>query len=84
MSIRPIRMSALLIVLVSLVACMQMLKRENMQSALLSGRVGDALVIAEEQDRQQKDVLASLNKGMLRRIKGNYQASNQIFEVAKK
>ncbi|MDH5711218.1 MAG: hypothetical protein OEZ15_06090, partial [Gammaproteobacteria bacterium] len=47
-------------------------------------RVGDALVIAEEQDRQQKDVLASLNKGMLRRIKGNYQASNQIFEVAKK
>lgn len=84
LSKRLIRFSVLLVVSGSLTACMQMVKRENMQSALLSGRVGEALAIAEEQDQQQKDVLASLNKGMLRRIKGSYQASNQVFEVAKK
>ena len=59
-------------------------KAESMQSALAVGRVGNALEMAEQEDSQQEDVLASLNKGMLRRIKGDYQGSNQIFEIAKR
>lgn len=58
-------------------------KAETMHGALAAGRIGNALEIAEQEDAQHEDVLASLNKGMLRRIKGDYQASNQIFEIAK-
>ena len=54
-----------------------------MQSALAAGQVGNALAIVEQEDAQQKDVLVSMNKGMLRRMKGDYQGSNRIFEVAK-
>jgi len=58
-------------------------KAESMQSELVAGHIGNALALAEEEDSSEEAVLASLNKGMLRRIKGNHQASNQIFEVAK-
>ena len=70
---------------VMLTGCVTMgQKAESMQSALAVGRVGNALEMAEQEDSQQEDVLASLNKGMLRRIKGDYQGSNQIFEIAKR
>lgn len=71
-------------VALSLTGCISMgQKGESMQSALAAGRVGNALEIAEKEDLQQEDVLASMNKGMLRRIKGDYQGSNQVFEIAK-
>lgn len=58
-------------------------KAESMHSALAAGQVGNALAIVEKDDIENKDVLASMNKGMLRRMKGDYQGSNRILEVAK-
>ena len=55
----------------------------SMRDNLLSGRADLARAIAEEKDQDHDDVLASLNKGMLRRMTGDYAASNQIFELAK-
>lgn len=82
---RFVRASVVLFVVLSLSACIKLGKQqESMQSALMEGRVGDALVIAEQEDYQQKDVLASLNKAMLRRMKGDYEGSNRNFEIAKK
>ena len=71
-----------LVILLS--GCMGLVKQgETIDSALATGQVGNALALAEEEDLDKEDVLASLNKGMLRRISGNYKASNQIFEIAK-
>ncbi len=68
----------------SLTGCVTMgQKGESMQSALAAGHIGKALELVEKEDSLQEDVLASMNKGMLRRIKGDYKASNQIFEIAK-
>ena len=58
-------------------------KTESMQSELRAGNIGNALVIVEREDSAEKDVLASMNKGMLRQMKGDYKGSNEIFEVAK-
>ncbi|MDA3869479.1 MAG: hypothetical protein PF589_05945 [Gammaproteobacteria bacterium] len=58
-------------------------KNESMHGALTAGRVGHALAIAEQQDLEHEDVLASLNKGMLRRMTGDYEQSNRFFEIAK-
>ena len=55
----------------------------SMRDNLLLGRADLALVTAEEKDQSQGDVLASLNKGMLRRMTGDYAGSNRIFEIAK-
>jgi len=55
----------------------------SMRDNLLAGRADLARVTAEEKDKDQDDVLACLNKGMLRRMTGDYAGSNQIFEVAK-
>ena len=55
----------------------------SMRDNLLLGRADLALVSAEEKDQSQDDVLASLNKGMLRRMTGDYGGSNRIFEIAK-
>ncbi len=55
----------------------------SMHGALAAGRVGHALAIAEQQDLEHEDVLASLNKGMLRRMTGDYEQSNRFFEIAK-
>ena len=82
---RLVLLSASIFLSLSLTACISMGKKtETIQSELAAGRIGNALAIAEGEDSEQEDVLASLDKGMLRRITGNYQASNQIFEVAKK
>ncbi|MDH5387966.1 MAG: hypothetical protein OEY06_05920 [Gammaproteobacteria bacterium] len=59
-------------------------KAVSMQAELAAGRVSNALAIAENENSSEDEVLASLNKGMLRRMKRDYQGSNQIFEVAKK
>ena len=55
----------------------------DMRDGLLSGKPDLALAVAEEKDPEQKEVISSLNKGMLRRINHKYDASNQAFEVAK-
>jgi hypothetical protein len=54
-----------------------------MRDNLLIGRADLARQIAEEKDTDRDDVLASLNKGMLRRMTGDYAGSNRIFEIAK-
>jgi hypothetical protein len=55
----------------------------TMRDGMLTGHPELSLAIAEKEDPKEKDVVASLDKGMLRRITGNYSGSNQIFEVAK-
>lgn len=55
----------------------------SMRDSLLAGRADLARISAEERDENQNDVLACLNKGMLRRITDDYRGSNQIFEIAK-
>ena len=55
----------------------------SMRNGLLTGHAEASLAIAEAKDKGQEDVLASLDKGMLRRITNDYSASNQILEVAK-
>ena len=54
-----------------------------MRDNLLIGRADLARQTAEEKDQDQNDVLACLNKGMLRRMTNDYVGSNQIFEIAK-
>ena len=55
----------------------------SLRDDLLTGRTELARMAAEKEDLNEDDVLASLNKGMLRRMTGDYRASNQIFEIAK-
>ncbi len=55
----------------------------SMRDNLLTGRTDLARQTAEEKDQDQDDVLACLNKGMLRRMTNDYVGSNQIFEIAK-
>ena len=55
----------------------------TMRDGMLTGHPELSLAIAEEQDLEQKEVIASLDKGMLRRINQNYSGSNQVLEVAK-
>ena len=55
----------------------------TMRGGLLQGRADLSLAIAEQQDSEQKEVISSLDKGMLRRINRDYAGSNQILEVAK-
>lgn len=56
----------------------------NIRNDMLAGKIGLALSVAEKQDKEEEEVLASLNKGMLRRMVKDYEGSNRIFEVAKK
>jgi len=55
----------------------------TLRDGLLTGRPELSLAIAEQKDQQQTEVIASLEKGMLRRMNHDYSGSNQIFEVAK-
>jgi len=55
----------------------------TMRDGLLQGRPELSLAIAEEKDPQQKEVIASLDKGMLRRINKDFSGSNQVLESAK-
>lgn len=54
-----------------------------MRDGLLRGNPAASLAIAEEKDPDQEEVVASLDKGMLRRINNDYRGSNEVFEVAK-
>ena len=56
----------------------------SMRDNLLAGRADLARIAAEKEDDDQDDVLASLNKGMLRRMTDDYVGSNRIFESAKR
>ena len=55
----------------------------SMRDNLLTGRADLARITAEEKDVDEDDVLACLNKGMLRRMTDDYVGSNQILEIAK-
>ncbi|MBL4712648.1 MAG: hypothetical protein JKX75_09170 [Gammaproteobacteria bacterium] len=55
----------------------------TMRDGLLQGKPELSLAIAEQKDPDQEEVIASLDKGMLRRINGDYVGSNEILEVAK-
>ncbi len=55
----------------------------SMRDNLLGGRADLARLTAEDKDQNQDDVLACLNKGMLRRMTDDYTGSNEIFEIAK-
>lgn len=55
----------------------------SMRDNLLAGRADLARIAAEQKDEDEDDVLASLNKGMLRRMTDDYSGSNRIFELAK-
>lgn len=55
----------------------------TMRDGLLHGDPKTSLAIAELKDEDQEEVIASLDKGMLRRITTDYNGSNQILEVAK-
>jgi len=56
---------------------------KTMRGGLEKGQPQQSLLIAEKRDLTQEEVIASLDKGMLRRITGDYSGSNQILEVAK-
>jgi hypothetical protein len=76
------------IILVLLVLCLAgcatySMQATSMRDKLLAGRADLARQTAEEKDQDQDDVLACLNKGMLRRMTNDYVGSNQIFEIAK-
>lgn len=58
-------------------------KTHSMRSNLLSGQIAAARDLVEQMPSDD-DALVELNKGMLRRMTGDYQASNQVFEQAKK
>ena len=55
----------------------------TMRDGMLTGHPEMSLAIAEKEDPEQKSVIASLDKGMLRRINQDYNGSNEVFEVAK-
>jgi hypothetical protein len=55
----------------------------TMRDGLLEGHPEVSLAIAEARDPEQKEVISSLDKGMLRRMNNDYSGSNQILEVAK-
>ncbi len=55
----------------------------SMRDGLLAGNAEASLAIAEKKDKGQKEVISSLDKGMLRRITNDFSGSNQILEVAK-
>ena len=55
----------------------------TMRDGLLAGKPAQSLTIIEQEDPSQTEVIASLDKGMLRRMTGDYSGSNKIFEVAK-
>jgi hypothetical protein len=58
-------------------------KAGSTRDSLLAGQVGIAMAAVEAEDKDEEEVLASLNKGVLRRMAGDYGGSNHIFGVAK-
>ncbi|MCK4704243.1 MAG: hypothetical protein KAT90_02080 [Gammaproteobacteria bacterium] len=81
---RIVQFAILLSTVLLLSSCVNLGKKSaSMQSELRAGNIGNALAIVEGEDTAESDVLASMNKGMLRQMKGDYKGSNAIFEVAK-
>jgi len=56
----------------------------TVRESLEIGRPDLALAIEEQKDPAEDDVLACLEKGMLRQITGDYDGSNRIWEIAKR
>jgi uncharacterized protein len=74
----------LMLVMLSLGGCATYSRQAaTMRDNLLTGRADLARQAAEKEDQDQDDVLACLNKGMLRRMTNDYVGSNQILEIAK-
>ena len=55
----------------------------SLRDGLLHGNPDSSLLIAEKKDPENKEVVASLEKGMLRRMTNDFSGSNKVFEVAK-
>lgn len=55
----------------------------TLRDGLLQGNPKASLAIAENTNPDEDEVIASLDKGMIRRINHDYSGSNRIFEVAK-
>lgn len=55
----------------------------SLRDGLLHGDPDTSLAIAEKKDPEHKDIVSSLEKGMLRRMTDDYSGSNKIFEIAK-
>jgi len=55
----------------------------SLRDGLLHGDPDASLAIAEKKDPEYKEIIASLEKGMLRRMTDDYSGSNKSFEVAK-
>jgi hypothetical protein len=82
--IPKLKFIALLCLAVMLQSCASYSKQAaTMRDGLLRGNPAASLAIAEEKDPDQEEVVASLDKGMLRRINNDYRGSNEVFEVAK-
>jgi hypothetical protein len=58
-------------------------KAGNIRNDMFAGKIGQALAAAEKEDQAEEDVLASMNKGILRRMVNDYKGSNHILEIAK-
>jgi hypothetical protein len=56
----------------------------SLRDGLLMGRPDLSLSVAEDKDPEMTDVITSLDKGMLRRMNGDYKGSNEALEAAKK
>ena len=56
----------------------------SVRGNLEAGRPDLARDLEEQKDPDQKDVLACMEKGMLRQMTGDYDASNRVWEVGKR
>ena len=57
-------------------------KSAGMREALMQGRPDMALVEVEKEG-ETDDVMVNMNRGILRRMNGDYKGSNEAFELAK-
>ena len=84
-SVRALDKLCVILCVTALSGCLAVpAKRASMNQLLDSGRIVEAAQVAESQDQYGDDVLSSLNKGILRRMTGDFKGSNRIFERAKR
>jgi len=83
-SLQLVKLFAFLSVSMILISCATYSQyAHSLRDGLVAGNPQASLAIAEKHDPEQKEVVDSLEKGMLRRMNNDYSGSNQIFEVAK-
>ncbi len=83
-NLNTIKLVAVLCISISLQSCASYGSHAvTMREGLLHGDPKASLAVAELKDSDQEEVVASLDKGMLRRMNDDYIGSNQILEVAK-